>query len=169
MKSKILMAVLVMLFLAAGTAMAIPTANYTVEGNVLNFSVYNDLTDFGISKVGFHVASISDSWQLPTGVQYAASNGYDWFWVDPYVYGVDSISNIKISVSSVPSFVDYYVYFSGQGTYPGTDAVFVGVLDGYNRYRVNGTAAASVPEPLTLIMLGLGLLGMVGLKKKMHK
>lgn len=173
MKTKILMTFLAVFFLATGSAIALPVVEYTVEGNVLNFSVYNDLADFGISKVGFHVADISESWTLPSGVEYAASNGYDWFWVDPYVYGADTITNIMITVSSVPNAVDYGVVFSSREVYEGNDVQpVVSNVPGYNRYLVWGNATAtvaSVPEPITFILLGLGFLGVAGLKRNIQK
>lgn len=173
MKTKILMAFLAVFFLATGSAMAIPVVEYTVEGNVLNFSVYNDLTDFGISKVGFQISDISESWALPSGAEYATSNSYDWFWVDPFAYGVDTITNIMITVSSVPNAVGYAVLFSGSGEYTGVDAQNINSNDpGYNRYMVLGTTTATanpVPEPITLILLGLGFLGTAGLRRKIQK
>lgn len=173
MKTKILMTFLAVFFLATGSALAIPVVEYTVEENVLNFSVYNDLTDFGISKVGFKISDISESWVLPSEVEYATSNAYDWFWVDPFVYGVDTITNIMITVSEVPSSVDYAVLFSGHGEYTGADAQNINSNDpGFNRYMVLGTATAtanSVPEPITFILLGLGFLGTAVLRRKIQK
>jgi len=171
-KSKILMAVLAVFFMAAGNAMAIPTVDYTVNGNVLNFTLNNDLTNFGVYRVGFDTPAVSDknSFVLPTGVIYLGSNGYDVFNVVPYLYGVNSITDIMITVSNVPNAVNSEILVEGQSAYTGTDAIYLGhsTNSGLYLYEFVGQAT-SVPEPATLILLGLGLLGVIGVRKKMHK
>lgn len=43
------------------------------------------------------------------------------------------------------------------------------VYDGTRLQRVSGGASAPVPEPSTMLLLGTGLLGLVGFKKRLRK
>ena len=173
MKFKILMVVFAVVFLAAGSAMAIPTVNYTVAGNDVTFDVRNDLTGFGVYRVGFGPASASvdGSWVLPTGVVWQSTNGSDWFNVDPYIYGVDSINGITITYTDIPDLINYTVLLIGQSEYTGAGLTFYKQNDFGYMYYVSGRFATttSVPEPASLLIFGLGLLGIAGLKKKLNK
>ena len=174
-KSKILMAVLAVFFMIAGNAMAIQTVDYTATGNVFDFTVSNDLTGYGIYRVGIAptdiVNSVSlDSWTLPSDVTYRGANGHYWFNVSPYVYGVTDLGTIEITYATLPNEFDYAILIEGTSAYTGTDAIYLGhsKKNGLYLYEFVGKAT-SVPEPATLILLGLGLLGVIGVRKKMHK
>lgn len=166
LKSKILMAVLAVFFLAAGNAMAIPIADYTILGNTITYDVTNDLAGFDIYNVGFGPAdlSIDGSWIVPSGATYNGSNGRDWFYVDPFK---DSVTGIEITYSSIPAVISYAIYIAGREQYQGTGATYVGLKDDLYQYKFTGTYnTTSVPEPATLMLLGLGLLGIASIRKK---
>jgi hypothetical protein len=177
MKTKILMAFLAVFFLATGSALAIPVVDFTVEGNDIIFNVTNDLTGYGIYGVGFAPAdsSITGSWDgtLPSGLTYnpAATNGYVMFFVDPYVYGVDTIEGIRISYTELPEIINTLVYVLGATPYEGegNDMQFIAYKNNQYFYKVHGEANTAVPEPATILLLGLGIVGVTALRKKTQK
>jgi hypothetical protein len=173
LKSKILIAVFAVFFLAAGNAVAIPIVDYSISGNEVTFNVTNDLTGYDIYEVGFGAAGLTlqntnDTWVLPGGVQYAGSNGKHWFYVDPYT---DNASGIQITfIDGLPAAIVYTIYILGEDPYQGAGATYVGIKNGLYEYKFGGRFdTTSVPEPASLIFLGLGLLGIAGFRKKLHK
>ena len=172
MKSKILIAITGLFLLMAGSAWAIPTVDYSIDGNVITYNVTNDLADFGIYRVGFGPASLSvdGSWVLPTGISWWATNGSDWFNADPYVYAGGSINGIKITYTEIPEVINYTVLLFGPAQYEGTGLTVDRLFDRENDiyiYYLKGRFTTPVPEPATLIILGLGLLSIAGLRRKL--
>ena len=56
-----------------------------------------------------------------------------------------------------------YQFFNSPGNYPSTDPVTFNVIE------INGNATPAVPEPSSLVLLGTGLMGVVGMVRRRVK
>jgi hypothetical protein len=196
MKTKILMAFLAVFFLATGSAMALPvdltyTTSQTEGGYILDFTVYNntpaelskDVYLFGVD-VGVYYDDPNDEWYnyheiFPSITLTNTSLGsaqpeitYSSVFYDLKPYSLapgESLSGFKVFVTDMPDVVNFFIRANGSETeYLGGDNFNIHNING-NKFPTWEGVATSVPEPATLILLGLGFLGIIGTRKKITK
>lgn len=80
----------------------------------------------------------------------------------------NSLSGFTVPVSTIPQTINFFAFGVGQSYY-GSDAFRPGWNPGFEGIvSSGGNGSAPVPEPCTMILLGSGLLGLAGLRKKIR-
>ena len=196
MKTKILITFLAIFFLATGSALALPvdltyTVSQTEGGYILDFTVYNntpaelskDVYLFGVD-VGTYYGVSSDKWfnyyaTYPhvtlTNTNLGSSEPeitYLSVFHEPKPYSLapgESLSGFKVFATDVPDVVNFFIRANGSETeYLGGDNFNSHIKNG-NKFPTWEGVATRVPEPATLVLLGLGILGIIGARKKINK
>lgn len=186
LKSKLMMAVMAVVFLAAGSAWATAyNINYVISGSegnyTIEFSLFNNLYDeYGLKIYFFGVDQGTafekpDEWNVNapgatwSNANYGGNNLiYTNYWNTlPKYIDSDNASGFSIKLTDLPETINYFL-FMGKGTkeYQGTDAFRTGTNPGFEG---SITLAQAVPEPFTTILLSFGLFALAALKRKIKQ
>jgi hypothetical protein len=130
-------------------------------GNDTDFSLYQTITvtDAGLYKLQWYASSTAYSADLVTPYSVTFDGTTTWF--NPGYAPDDGGSWASNSLSFNLSPGDYTLTFT-SGSHTGWDTAL-------DNITLTSTPPVSAPEPATMLLLGLGLMGVLGIRRKIQK